>query len=75
MNTHNIGFYEEISRIITLLSSNIIKYGPLFFLLGVQISSNMHLISSAVYLYVLVGLFLHGLRTLSMKNRDFCVKM
>ena len=33
MSTHNIGFYEEISKIITQLSSNII---------------NTHLISSAV---------------------------
>ena len=30
MSTHNIGFYEEISKIITLLSSNIIKYAPYF---------------------------------------------
>ena len=28
MSTHNIGFYEEISKIITKLSSNIIKYAP-----------------------------------------------
>ena len=33
MSTHNIGFYEEISKIITYH----------------QISSNTHLISSAVY--------------------------
>ena len=32
MSTHNIGFYEEISKIITYH----------------QISSNMHLVSSAV---------------------------
>ena len=31
MSTHNIGFYEEISKIITILSSNIIKYTPYFF--------------------------------------------
>ena len=31
MSTHNIGFYEEISKIITYLSSNIIKYAPYFF--------------------------------------------
>ena len=30
MNTHNIGFYEEVSKIITYLSSNIIKYPPYF---------------------------------------------
>ena len=26
MSTNNIGFYEEISKIITYLSSNILKY-------------------------------------------------
>ena len=31
MSTHNIGFYEEKSKIITSLSSNIIKYAPYFF--------------------------------------------
>ena len=31
MSTHNIGFYEEISKIITELSSDIIKYAPYFF--------------------------------------------
>ena len=31
MSTHNIGFYEEISKIITSLSSNILKYAPYFF--------------------------------------------
>ena len=31
MSTHNICFYEEISKIITKLSSNIIKYAPYFF--------------------------------------------
>ena len=31
MSTHNIGFYEEISKIITELSSIIIKYAPYFF--------------------------------------------
>ena len=30
MSTHNIGFYEEISKIITKLSSKIIKYAPYF---------------------------------------------
>ena len=34
MSTHNIGFYEEISKIITQLSSNIIKYAPFFFCWG-----------------------------------------
>ena len=28
MNTHNIGFYEDLTKIIFELSSNIIKYAP-----------------------------------------------
>ena len=31
MSTHNIGFNEEISKIITLLSLNVIEYAPYFF--------------------------------------------
>ena len=31
MSTHNIGFYEEISKIITQVSPNIIKYTPYLF--------------------------------------------
>ena len=29
--THNIGFYEDLTKIIFELSSNIIKYAPYFF--------------------------------------------
>ena len=31
MNTRNIGFYEDLTKIIFELSSNIIKYAPYFF--------------------------------------------
>ena len=31
MSTHNIGFYENLTKIISELSSNIIKYAPNFF--------------------------------------------
>ena len=31
MSTHNIGFYEDLKKIIFELSSNIIKYAPYFF--------------------------------------------
>ena len=31
MGTHNIGFYEDLTKIIFELSSNIIKYAPYFF--------------------------------------------
>ena len=30
MSTHNIGFYEDMTKIIFQLSSNIIKYAPYF---------------------------------------------
>ena len=31
MSTHNIGFYEDLTKNIFQLSSNIIKYAPYFF--------------------------------------------
>ena len=31
MSTHNIGHYEDLTKIIFELSSNIIKYAPYFF--------------------------------------------
>ena len=31
MSTHNIGFYEDLTKIIFELSSNIIKYASYFF--------------------------------------------
>ena len=31
MSTHNIGFNEDLTKIIFELSSNIIKYAPYFF--------------------------------------------
>ena len=31
MSTHNIVFYEDLTKIIFELSSNIIKYAPYFF--------------------------------------------
>ena len=31
MSTHNIGFYEDLTKNIFELSSNIIKYAPYFF--------------------------------------------
>ena len=31
MSTHNIGFYEDLTKIIFELSSNIIIYAPYFF--------------------------------------------
>ena len=31
MSTHNIGFYEDLTKIIFELSSDIVKYAPYFF--------------------------------------------
>ena len=31
MSTHNISFYDDLTKIIFELSSNIIKYAPYFF--------------------------------------------
>ena len=31
MSTHNIDFYEDLTKIIFELSSNIIRYAPYFF--------------------------------------------
>ena len=31
MSTHNIGFYENLTKIVLVVSSNIIKYAPYFF--------------------------------------------
>ena len=36
MSTHNIGFYEDLTKIIFELSSNIIKYAPYFFCCNVH---------------------------------------
>ena len=34
MSPHNIGFYEDLTKIIFQLSSNIIKYAPHLFFFG-----------------------------------------
>ena len=42
MRTHNIGFYEDLTKIIFELSSNIIKYTPYFFCcIGKQNTENV----------------------------------
>ena len=33
MSTHNIGFYEDLTKIIFELSSNIMKYAPYFLII------------------------------------------
>ena len=46
MSTHNIGIYEDLTKIIFELSSNIIKYAPYFFCWTVQVSG--HYLSSTL---------------------------
>ena len=55
MSTHNIGFYEDLTKIIFELSSNIIKYAPYFFCwprslkFGTKSNTNHHLIGFRVF--------------------------
>ena len=44
MSTHNIGFYEDLTKIIFELSSNIIKYAPYFFCCSLHEPTNAMLI-------------------------------
>ena len=41
MSTHNIGLYEDFTKIIFELSSNIIKYAPYFFCCSVRLLYDM----------------------------------
>ena len=40
MSIHNIGFYEDLTKIIFDLSSNFIKYAPYFFCCGKEGETN-----------------------------------
>ena len=42
MNTHNIGFYEDLTKIIFKLSSNIIKYAPHIFFWLLLVLNDIH---------------------------------
>ena len=56
MSTHNIGFYEDLTKIIFELSSNIIKCAPYFFcsvyrvFVGVQ-----NVVYAQRYIFVYLG--------------------
>ena len=56
MSTHNIGFYEEISRIISQLSSDIIKYAPYLFFCYMQYMSIIRHAITRRFLYAIFGL-------------------
>ena len=48
MSTHNIGFYEDLTKFIFELSSNIIKYAPFFFCWKTLIRLNLNRVSKSV---------------------------
>ena len=48
MSTHNIGFYEDLTKIIFELSSNIIKYAPYFFYCKINFASLVSAVSVLV---------------------------
>ena len=57
MITHNIGFYEDLTKIIFELSSNIIKYAPYFFYWSLNSSNKRdHSISRQQKTKVLINL-------------------
>ena len=58
MSTHNIGFYEDLTKIIFELSSNIIKYAPYFFcclqysLLSAVLKTNEKMAELMIFMFV-----------------------
>ena len=48
MSTHNIGFNEDLTKIIFELSSNIIKYAPYFFCCIIPVETGF-LLTELVY--------------------------
>ena len=42
MSTHNVGFYEEMEKIISQLSSNIVKYTLYLFFCNAGINEPLH---------------------------------
>ena len=60
MSTHNIGFYEDLTKIIYELSSNIIQYAPYFFCCkSFSHFSNKSKGSFVIYVHVLTIGFLN----------------
>ena len=51
MSTHNIGFYEDLTKIIFELSSNIIKYAPYFFCCHTYVLTKHLVISTDSFAY------------------------
>ena len=57
MSTHNIGLYEDLTKIIFELSSNIVKYAPFFFCCLMMKNFDSFLIFCSKHrLWVLVGI-------------------
>ena len=70
MSTHNIGFYEEISKIITYLSSNIIKYAPYFFCWILIKSKNTSVILQLIHVLFFRASFVEDEKTFWVKERS-----
>ena len=58
MSTHNIGFYEDLTKIIFELSSNIIKYAPYFFCCFMKLMEQRQRFLLLYGIYQIVKLFL-----------------
>ena len=60
MSTYNIGFYEDLTKNIFELSSNIIKYAPYFFCCGIAALhyANMPLQYAAIFKTVKMIIFI-----------------
>ena len=50
MSTHNIGFYEDLTKIIFQLSSNIIKYAPYLFFWAIVVKIRVYELEIMGYL-------------------------
>ena len=50
MSTNNIGFYDDLTKIIFELSANIIKYAPYFFCWTVIVADNVFFSSDSIWL-------------------------
>ena len=68
MSTHNIGFYEDLTKIIFQLPSNIIKYAHYLFFCTLLILNNQCPKFSQVKAHFLYDFFAGGL---SVSNLDF----
>ena len=72
MSTHNIGFYEDLTKIIFQLSSNFIKYAPYLFFWCIVEAQTYSSKNSASLRYVYSGRFC---KTLDESNEILYLKV